>query len=166
MPLVPFDRLPDDARVWVFAASDALDGQHAATLLREVESYLAQWKAHGEPLTCSRDWREGHFLAVGVDQSTAGASGCSVDALFRILHRLQSTLGTSLVGGGRVFYRDHLGQVKAVDRAALEALAARGEIDERTAVFDTSVTTAATYRTRFEVPASESWLSKLLRVQR
>ena len=37
MPLVPFDSLPDDARVWVFATDRALDDAEAARLLAETD---------------------------------------------------------------------------------------------------------------------------------
>ena len=162
MPLVPFASLPDDARVWVFAASDALSGDRADALLESVDDYLGQWKAHEEPLTCARDWRDQRFLAIGVDQSTAGASGCSIDALFRILQRLQSSLGTALVGGGRVFYRDAAGLVRCVDRAQFARMAADGSVNPNTSAFDLSVTTAADYRQAFERPVRASWHRELL----
>jgi hypothetical protein len=162
MPLVPFASLPDDARVWVFAASDPLLGDRADTLLEAVDDYLGQWKAHGEPLTCGRDWRDRRFLAIGVDQSTAGASGCSIDAMFRILQRLQTSLGTSLVGGGRVFYRDSEGLVRRVDRAEFTRLASDGSVNPDTSAFDLSVSTAADYRTAFERPVRASWHRELL----
>jgi hypothetical protein len=156
MPLIEFDALPDEARVWVFAASDDLTPDRAGVLIGAVDAYLAGWRAHGEPLTSARDWRDGRFLAVGVDQSTAGASGCSIDALFRILHGLQPSLGTTLLGGGRVFYRDRAGQVRVTERAELARLTAAGELGEETPVFDTAVTTAGEYRRRFERPLRES----------
>ena len=162
MPTVPFHTLPDDARLWVFAASDRLTGERADRLLAAVDEWLSEWKAHGEPLTCARDWRDDGFLAIGVDQSTAGASGCSIDALFRVLQDLQGTLGTSLLGGGRVFYRDRDGQIVATDRGAFAARAAAGELDADTVVFDTSVTTVGAYRTAFTQKAGESWHRDLM----
>lgn len=162
MPMVEFDALPGDARVWVFGASDALGDELVAPMLRQVDSYLAQWAAHGEPLTSAREWRDHHFLVVGVDQTTAGASGCSIDALFRILQGLERSLGTSLVSGGRVFYRDARGEVQCVDRATFAARARAGEIGGDTEVFDTTVTTAAALRERFALPASQSWHAQLV----
>ena len=157
MPIVPFHSLPDDARLWVFAASDRITGERADRLLAAVDEWLANWKAHGEPLTCARDWREDRFLAIGVDQSTAGASGCSIDALFRVLQDLQGTLGTSLVGGGRVFYQDKNGEIAITSRADFTAKAAKGKVDADTTVFDTTVNKAADYRNRFANRAGESW---------
>ncbi len=162
MPMVDFDTLPDDARVWVFGASDALGDELSASLLRHVDTYLAQWAAHGQPLTSARQWRDQHFLIIGVDQSTAGASGCSIDALFHILQGLERSLGTSLVAGGRVFYRDARGDVQCVDRATFSSRARAGEIGGDTEVFDTTVTTVRDARERFSRMASASWHAQLV----
>jgi len=67
MPIVPFASLPDSARVWVFASDQPLTGAAADTLLAAVDGFLAAWRAHGLPLRCARDWRDGRFLAIGVD---------------------------------------------------------------------------------------------------
>ena len=162
MPIVPFDRLPDDARVWIFAASDRLTPDAEATLFRTVDDYLEHWHAHGEPLTCARDWQEGRFLAIGVDQSTAGASGCSIDGLFRSLQNLQRSLGTALVGAARIFYRGRDGAVVCMDRATFQRIAAEGNVGPDTAVFDLAVTSAGAYRQSFEVPARATWHKNLI----
>jgi hypothetical protein len=166
MPITSFQELPDDARVWVFAASDPVTGDRAAQLLDTVDEWLAGWKAHGEPLTAARDWRDDRFLVIGVDQSTAGASGCSVDALFRILQSLQRQLGTSLVGGGRVFYRNRAGDVESATRAGFTERAAAGDLDADTVVYDTTLTTAADYRSRFVLRAGDAWHRELLHTQK
>src|SRR4030095_10031854 len=119
----PLNSLPDDARVWVFGAANELTAPASDRLLAAVDEFLAQWNAHGSPLRCGREWREGRFLAIGVDQSTAGASGCSIDGLFRTLGRLEPELGTSLLGGGRVYYRGGDGRVNAAPRKSFAQLA-------------------------------------------
>lgn len=162
MPLVDFDRLPDDARVWVFGSDQPLDERQRTHLLGAVDGYLAQWKAHGAPLTCARTWRDDRFLAIGVDQRTAGASGCSIDALFRVLQGLEQKLGASLVGGGRVYWRDATGAVRSADRGDFMELANRGEIGRDTTVFDLTVTSLRDWRERFERRAAESWHGELI----
>src|SRR5574338_459522 len=141
MPRVSFESLPDDARVWVFPAANALDAPRAERLLQSVDEFLEQWNAHGAPLTCARDWRDDRFLAIGVDQSTAGASGCSIDGMFRTLARLEPELGTTLLGGGRVYYRDADDRVQATSRGSFNDLAREGRIRADTPVFDTARTT-------------------------
>ena len=163
MPAVPFDQLPDDARVWVFAAADPVRGAAAESLLARVDQFLSVWSAHGVPLRCARDWRDDRFLAVGVDQSVEGASGCSIDGMFRALHALEPTLGTTLLGGGRVYWRDGAGAVQVADRDSFAARAG-GDADAKGTlpVFDTTVTTAREWRTRFERPLRVSWRAQLV----
>lgn len=162
MPIVAFDLLPSDARVWVFAADQPIADPGAQTLLTAVDAFLAQWNAHGDALRCARAWRDERFLAIGVDQATAGASGCSIDGLFRTLQGLQPALGASLLPAGRVYWRDDTGAVQTAARADFARLAKTGAIRGSTPVFDTAVTTAKEWRDEFERPAQESWHAALL----
>jgi hypothetical protein len=162
MPLTTFDQLPDDARVWIFGAAAPVDDIDSVKLLAAVDTFLMQWKAHGHPLTAARDWRDERFLVIGVDQHTEGASGCSIDGLFRILKDLEQAVGSSLVGGGLIFFRGPGDLVCALGREDFEALARRGGASGATPVFDTTITSAGDYRARFERLASESWHQTLL----
>ena len=156
MPIVPFETLPSDARVWVFASDQPLSGGVADTLLASVDRFLSDWKAHGVPLRCARDWRDDRFLAIGVDVNAENASGCSIDGLFRTLQQLERSIGTRLVGGGRVFYRTRSG-IEATSRDQFAERVKQGEVKRETPVFDTGITAAEAWRTRFEQPADRSW---------
>lgn len=162
MPLAKIVDLPDDARAWVFGSDHTLDAGASDALLNEVDLFLSQWKAHGAPLTVGRNWKYGRFLTVAVDQSTAGASGCSIDGLFRTLKGLEPKLGASLVTSGLIFFRDENGAIQSVDRDEFTALGADGKIVPNTHVFDPTVTTLGEWRARFELIAGDSWHAKLL----
>jgi len=162
MPLIEMQALPDDARTWVFGADKTIEASASTVLLREVDGFLSRWNAHGAPLTVGRNWKYGRFLTVAVDQSTAGASGCSIDGLFRSLKALEPRLGASLVTSGLVFYRDVDGVIQSVDRDRFTSLGAEGKIPPGTHVFDTSVTTLGEWRARFELEVAQSWHAGLL----
>ncbi len=162
MPRVPFESLPPSARIWVFAAEHPVRGSAAQRLLRAVDEHLERWNAHGYPLSSGRAWTEDRFLTIGVDQSTAGASGCSIDGLFRMLKSLEAEIGTPMVGGGTVFYRDPAGPIVAVSRDEFSELASDGAVRRDTHVFDLTVPTVAEWRERFETAAERSWHANLL----
>lgn len=164
MPLVPFSSLPDSSRVWVFGSAKPLDEAAARTLLETVDTYLAGWRAHGEPLTSGRDWREDRFLTIAVDPRESAASGCSLDALYRMFKQIEPVLGGSLLDGGRVYYRDAEGMVHATDRPGFAALARSGAAGPETSVFDLAITNLGEWRERFEAPAARSWHGALLPV--
>ena len=162
MPIMPFETLPDDARVWVFGSDRPLDDNAAARLLAEVDRFLAHWHAHGHPLSSARAWQDDRFLTVAVDQRTAGASGCSIDGLYRALRALESALGVQMLGGGGIFYRDASGTVAYASRAEFAQLAAAGAVDLDTHVFDLSVDSLGAWRERFEAPAHAGWHARLV----
>jgi hypothetical protein len=163
MPIVPFDSLPDASRIWVFGSDHPVSGPAAERLLGEVDRFLGEWRAHGAPLRCARLWADHRFLVVGVDQSDANASGCSIDGLFRALQGLEREIGARLVGGGRVYYRDHAGVAQSAARPELDDLIARGVIGPDTVVFDTSITDLGEWRARFEQPARKTWVGELMK---
>ncbi|HJP86405.1 MAG TPA: hypothetical protein VJ852_10475 [Gemmatimonadaceae bacterium] len=163
MPMTNFDKLPDDSRVWVFSADRTLNDEQSKQLLDEVDRFLPTWTAHGAPLTVGRDWRYARFLTIAVDQSSAGASGCSIDGLFRTLKSLEPRIGASLVTSGLVFFRDQTGAVQSVDREKFTDLGAEGKLSADTTVFDPTVTTLGEWRARFELPLRDSWHAKLIR---
>ena len=162
MPLLPFDALPDTSRVWVFGSDRPLDDNAAARLLAEVDRFLTHWHAHGHPLSCARSWQDDRFLTIAVDQSTAGASGCSIDGLYRALRALESALDARLLGGGEIFYRDANGEVAIASREEFAELGARGAVTTDTHVFDLAVETLGEWRARFEAPAHAGWHGRLL----
>jgi hypothetical protein len=163
MPLVPFATLPSTARTWVFAADSNLSRSQSTQLLNAVDEFLAEWKAHGSPLTVGRDWKDDRFLTIAVDQSTAGASGCSIDGLFRTLKSIEGRIGASLVGSGRVFYRAGDGKIQSVSREDFAKLAKKGEVTESTPVFDPTLTSLGEWRERFESDVASSWHSSLIK---
>ena len=106
MPKLPFDRLPSDARLWIFAAERPLTSDETSRVLAEADAFIDQWTAHGIPLTAGRELRHQRFVLVGVDERAAGVSGCSVDALVRRMQHLERELGLDLVNNGR-----HIGEL-------------------------------------------------------
>lgn len=164
MPLVPFDSLSGESRVWVFAAEPALNDEQAAGLLLIVDDFLGQWAAHGSPLTCGRELRDARFLVVGVDPTVTNASGCSIDGLYRKLREFEHQSGVSLLSRDNIFYRGANGEVRSASREDFASLSATGAIGAQTTVFDTSITSLDELRERFELPAAGSWHRALLAV--
>lgn len=157
MPLVPFDALPPDARLWIFAAERPLDPQERDRLLATVDEFLEGWRAHGHPLTVARDWRYDQFLLVAVDEGPAGASGCSIDAMVHRLESLERALAVQLLDHGPVLFREN-GRVARLPRPEFATRARSGAVTGDTVVFDNTLTRVAELRDgRWETPARHAW---------
>ena len=99
---------------------------------------------------------------IGVDESQAGASGCSIDSLVRQLRALEADLGLDLLDSRPVWYRDG-DSIRRCTRSEFRDLWTSGEVDLTTPVFDLTVSRAGDLRAgRLEVPAGDSWHRSIL----
>ena len=161
-----FSGIPATGRLWIFGADRALDARERDALLGEVDGFLDRWKAHGQPLTAAREWREDRFLLVAVDEASIPASGCSIDAMVGVLKELEGRLGLGLVGHGAVYWRDPSGAVRRAERADFRRLAEAGEVGPDTVVFDTTLTRVGKLSDgSWERPAKGAWHRAFFRAQ-
>lgn len=157
MPQIAFDQLPTDARLWIFAAERPLTAAERDRVTAEADAFIAQWTAHGVPLTAAREVRYDQFVLVGVDERAAGVSGCSIDALVRRMQQLEHVLGLELVNNGPILYREGEAVVR-VPRDRFAELAASGTVSPQTRVFDNTLTRVGDLLAgKWEVPAETSW---------
>ncbi|HVG25383.1 MAG TPA: hypothetical protein VND45_14595, partial [Thermoanaerobaculia bacterium] len=126
---VTIDQLSNDAHVWIFGISPALDARQSDVLLRQVDAFLDQWAAHGTPIRGARDLREGSFLVIAADENCE-RSGCSIDRMFGTLKNLERELNVQILDSNRIFLRDGAA-VRAVPRPEF-----RNAANSDTAVFD------------------------------
>lgn len=153
---VNIDQLSNNAHIWIFGISPALDASQSATLLRHVDAFLDDWAAHGVPITGARELREGSFLIVAADENRE-KSGCSIDRMFGTLKALERELNVQILDSTRVFLRDH-GSVRAVARGEF-----RGTANPDTPVFDVTAEKLGEVRTgAWERRAADSWHAGLL----
>lgn len=158
MPLIPFEKLPDRARLWTFAASRRLTDQEAVRLLAATEEFLVGWTAHRVPLATACQWRFSQFLFVAVDEAAAGASGCSIDGLVRFMREVERQLGVRFMDHGSVWFRASGGAIECASREGFERLVDEGAVGPDTVVFDNTIQTTGALRDgRWELPARRAW---------
>jgi hypothetical protein len=157
MPRTRFETIPPQARLWIFAAERALTPRERDYLLGTVDDFLDRWQAHGQPLTSARDFRYDQFLFIAVDESAAGASGCSIDTLVRDIKAVERTLGVTLVDHGPILFRDGVSIVR-LPRDEFAERARAGTVTPDTVVFNNALTRVKELsENRWEGPAARSW---------
>ena len=164
MSLVPFDTLPDEARLWCFGASRVLDDAEAENVRNEMERFVEEWTAHRRDLRAGFTLADHRFLLVAVDESLTGASGCSIDALMGQLRTLGTLLSADFLDSLPVWFRAADGSVEMFSRADFADSARAGRVSGETPVFDLTAGRLADLREgRFEAPASLTWHRSLLK---
>ena len=101
--LVDFDILPDESRIWIYAAEQKLTNDQENYILNHISDHLQNWEAHKVPLAAGVTILENHFIIVALDDSEHEASGCSIDTLQKLIQNLEKELSVSLLNRLNVF---------------------------------------------------------------
>ena len=95
--LVDFNSLPDTARVWIYQANRSFTEAEIEEIEQGLEEFITQWTAHGAQLQAGFVTRYKRFIIIGLDQSHASASGCSIDASVHFIQALEKKYGVDLL---------------------------------------------------------------------
>jgi hypothetical protein len=158
---VPFELLPDHARVWVYQASRRLTDAEVEKVRSNQQVFCEQWEAHGQALHSSFKIEHNQFLVVGVDEGVHSASGCSIDGSVRILKGYHSELGVNFLDPSQVAFLLN-SEVKLFPRLELKSLFESGQLNGATRTFNNLVATKAEFEKHWEIPVEKSWLVKYL----
>ena len=154
--------LPDHARVWIYPANRALSPAEQDAANKAVQRFATQWTAHRRELSAFGDLYKSRFLRLAVDESSAGASGCSIDASVRFVQQLGAQLGVDWLDRRMVYTRSSDGELTARSVDAFAEAYAEGHIADNTTVVDTLVDSKAKFDVGFERPLVESWHARLV----
>lgn len=161
---IDFDKIADDARVWVYQASRPLSRAEVLTVEYALKPALDGWAAHGQPLLASANVLENRFVIVAVDEDQALPSGCSIDASVHFVQSIGQQLGQT---GAPVDFMDRSAAYQSTD-GSVETLAlpdiktavANGRLTPETPVFNTLVKTKAEFLSHWQVKAADTWLKR------
>lgn len=160
--LVDFNTLSDASRIWLYQSDQKFSEQQLEQLRKDLATFLTSWTAHGANLSAGFEIKYDRFIVIGLDQSEAAASGCSIDSQVRFIIALQEKLGVDLLDKMNVTYyqNDRIHYKTLLD---FKKMIKDGAVGKNTIVFNNLVATIGEYKTNWEIPAKDSWHSRFLK---
>jgi hypothetical protein len=156
---VPFNSLPETARVWVYQSARKLNESEKSTISDTLSAFTEAWVVHGQPLQTSFTILHNQFIVLAADESFNEASGCSIDSSVRIIRQIDAEFSLGL------FDRTNIAFLKEVDIVVVKmnnlvsALAA-GDWNLETLFFNNVIATKAELENSWLVPAGRTWLNR------
>jgi hypothetical protein len=156
-----FNNLPDNSRIWIYQANRKLSELEVSEIKDKTRDFLSQWTAHGSDLEAGFEIKYNRFVVLGLNQSNASASGCSIDASVRFIQSLEQAYQVDLLDKMNVtFYNGEFIAHKSL--SDFKKMAKARSVSPNTVVFNNLVNTKAEYEEHWEVPAKDSWHSRFL----
>lgn len=82
------EHFPDTARVWIYTSNRPVSDKDREEIAASADQFLEKWAAHGTQLLAAGEWLNPYQYAVALDESAAGASGCSIDSQTRFMREI------------------------------------------------------------------------------
>ncbi|WP_431160441.1 ABC transporter ATPase [Flagellimonas beolgyonensis] len=159
--LVDFNELPDHSRIWIYQSNRGFSEGELQELEQSLTEFLKQWTAHGSDLHAGFEIKYNRFIVIGLDQSNASASGCSIDASVHFIQGLEQRFQVELLDRMNVSFKQ--GEYVAYKSLQdFKKMAKEKAVSPNTIVFNNLVATKQEYLDSWEVPASESWHSRFV----
>lgn len=157
--IVPFNSLPETARIWIYQSDRPLSPGDCDVIKSRIAGFLEKWTAHGHTLHAGVDIRYQHFIIIGLDESLSGASGCSIDSLFRDLSALGKEFSVDFFNRELIaFFINN--EVKLIPREALKTFFT--EVSPDILTFNNLVSTKGALEQTWLQVAKSSWLKRYM----
>ncbi|MEM9648564.1 MAG: ABC transporter ATPase [Bacteroidota bacterium] len=159
--LVDFQSLPDTARIWIYQSNRSFSDEELTEVQQALTNFLTEWTAHGSALQAGFEMKYKRFIVIGLDQSNASASGCSIDASVHFIQSLEQKYKVELLDRMNVSFKQ--GEYVAYKSLKdFKKMAKDKAISKNTTVFNNLVANKLEYLEHWEIPAGESWHSRFL----
>jgi len=153
--LADFHTLPEESRIWLYAAENALSKDQQNYILKVISDALKGWNAHQRPLTAGVTVLENHFIIIALDESKNAASGCSIDTLQNTIQKIEKELSITLMNRLNVFCEIE-GQIVCIPSFKLGST-----VSSDTPFYDLTILTKSDLNTYLK-PLSEGWCAHLV----
>ena len=152
----------ENTRVWIYQADRKLTDAETVQLQQQLALFTQGWTAHNNQLKAGAEIRYNRFIVLLVDESQAGASGCSIDKSVHFMKQVEQHYNINLFDRFNLAYKDG-NEVLSAPRHQFEELIKAEKIDMDTIVFNNLVQNVADLNTKWEVPFRDSWHVQLFR---
>ncbi|KFF14534.1 hypothetical protein N6B72_05805 [Chryseobacterium soli] len=146
----------NDYRVIIYPASRPLETKEAKVITEKLYDFLAGWAAHGKPLSSSFKIEKNQFIIICVDEEKEMASGCSIDALGKIMREIDAEYQLGLFDRMKASFVED-GTVKTLKLQEFKSKLRSGELSKEIEVFDFSKNTYLEFLSNFLLPFGRSW---------
>lgn len=150
------------SRLWIYLAERPLTAQECTWAEEELKQFTDNWTAHNAALKATAEiWNQQAILLL-VDESQAGASGCSIDKSVRFLEQLGASLKIDLFDRMRFAWIDEQCNVRFNTLQELPALVKAGIIQQESLMINTLVKTLKEMEEQCLVPLHSSWQARFV----
>lgn len=159
--IIEFNKIPKQAKVWVFPASRKFYPQEIDGLKERIEDFLNDWDDQEISISCSYLLKYDRFIIISVDDSKNSLSLQAHDLLITFIQELEKVFDIVLMDKINVCYKQgEFVQYKDI-KDFKKMMKAKG-VSQKTIVFNNMITLKEELDYNWEINIMDSWLGRFL----
>jgi hypothetical protein len=156
--LIPFNKMPDHARVWIYQTDRILTDAEVQYIQQVLDFQINNWAAHGAALVGAATVLHKRFVIVSVDEMHNQASGCSIDASTNWLKNLGAEMNLNFFDRSIAYLQGD--EIKTVEMLKIKPLITEEIITPNTLIFNNLVPNIGEFKKAWNVLAGDSWMKR------
>lgn len=153
--------LADTSKVWIYQSDRAFTAAEVVEIQNHINVFCKGWVSHNNQLKAAGKLVNNRFIVLMVDESQAGASGCSIDKSVHFIKSIGAKYQVDMFDRMNFAYQLN-GEIKTAHREEFVDLYHNNFINDDTLVYDNLVTNKETFEKEWLKPLKDSWHSRLV----
>lgn len=153
--------LDDASKVWIYQADRFFNDEEKVEIEQEIQTFVEKWASHNRKLQAFGDIFHHKFICLIVDETQAGASGCSIDSSVHFIQYLEKKYGVNLFDRLNYSYLSE-NEIKTIHHEHFQDAYDQGLINDETLMFNNLVRTKKDFISSWMIPLSKSWFKRMI----
>jgi len=160
--IVDFNKIPEQAKVWVFPSSRKFYPQEIDGLQKKIENFLNEWEDQKISLTCAYKLAYGRFIILAMDTAEISLSLTAHETLTTFIQKLEKQHKLILLDRMNVCYKQ--GEfVQYKDLKEFKTLIKNKAVSKKTVVFNNMINLKVELNYDWEINIMDSWLGRFVK---
>ena len=156
---IPFEKISDKARAWVYILSKDLKNNITKVLEKHLIEICENWKSHGSLINSSFVIYRNRFVILFAEENTV--SGCSIDSTNHSLRKILNQLSIGIDSNSKIgiFINNKIifnNRIKIVD------LIKSKELKRSNKMINTTINNKKDYLNHWVLDIDKSWLNNFI----
>ncbi|HUH73806.1 MAG TPA: hypothetical protein VLZ75_05305 [Chitinophagales bacterium] len=133
---VPFEEMPDHAKVWLYPSVDYFEDGIKSDIENEIKTFVTEWLSHQREVKGSSKIFADGIICLAADQTDFEVSGCSIDSSYRFIRDLEEKYKLLLFERDLIFFKNAYGGVILIKICDIDMSINNGVLTEDTPIFN------------------------------
>jgi len=153
--------MPSISKVWIYQSNIKFTDEEVPEIDTQIQNFVTQWVSHNQALRAYGKLYHNRFIVLMVDESQAGASGCSIDKSVHFIKAMGFHHGVDFFDRMNFAYKKE-DQIITARRDQFAKLFQNKEINNDTLVFNNLVKNKSQFENSWIVPLKDSWHARMV----